>query len=582
MKKKIISALVAVSLFTTQVPAKSLKDFVYSNGTKPSTSNIGGNHYYFGGNYELRFKKNTYNFKPWFNGEPPRFHIGCNGISLSGGFISLLGLDDIKEQLDNASTAFAWGVIMGIKASLPIVSQVFETIQKWARTIQKLLQNMCSMGQALTKHIQKGDASQSLSNFFSEIAGDEGFAKQKSVLESLSAKADFVNEQVEKFTKINDDRGKGLVNKMLADKVKGSTISLATFYFGKYLPKIKNNDSSAIIGKLSDLYRKRVGDEDLKINNDAEFERAVLFHKLALLLFGEIGINKKAFDDLTQIIDNNGKVNKEKTKANIMKSITGMANDKKLVPVLIPNTITSGNAYAFLMKGAEAISGDNDACDKEGCNVKNLKFVYIEGPTNTAVNGSSKDSKNSKEKLKVFTLSTIEDSKTIRLEWKGFYKEGLNAIRNLVKQQSGISNYSFLSTQKAPDSTGETKFLFNGMGKYINILSKLAKKRGGETAYIYYLEKLLATRNAQTQTFLFVNNISSYLKALKSDPSTDFGPNAENVIKDYMDNVKKIQEDITKNITGTLKVDDSIYKMDKMFDEIDKNMKKETLKNVGF
>jgi hypothetical protein len=585
MKKKALSILVAVSLFTTQVSAASLKDFFYSNGTAPSTSSIQGTHYYFGGNYELRFKNNTYAFKPWFNGSPPRFHIGCNGVSISGGFISLLGLDDIKKQLDHASVAFAWGIIMAIKASLPIVAQVFETIQKWARTIQKLLQNACNMGQALTRHIVKGDAPQSINNLFSEAAGDEGFTKQKSILNSLNEKADFINKKVDEFIESGDDRAKSLANSLLANKIKGSTISLATFYFGKYLPNIDDNKQALVTGYLSDIYSKKIGSHKLNIDNNDEFERNVLFHKLALLVFGEVGINTKSFDELTKIVDSNGEVNGDKLKGSILKTLTGMASSQKIVAVPIRPVISADNAYEFLMYGAKEVAKNNNHCDDNECWTNDLRCLYIYGPTNTAVNKSSKESSKSKDKIKVFTLVSAEDSngqssKTINIKWQGFYQESLDAIRNLVKKQAGLNNYAFIG--KAPISEGNNKFLFKGMGKYINILALLAKKRGGETDYIYYLEKLLAKRNAQTQTFLLINNIVSYMKTLMGDPSVDFGPQAQQTIAQYLKNAEAIQENIMKNVTGTLKIDDSIYKLDKMFDKIYKSIKEENMKNVGF
>ena len=583
MKNKIMIPILFLILASFSY-AVTLKDFIYSNYSSPSTANIGGTKYFFGGNYELRFKKNTYAFKPWFNGSPPRFHIGCNGISISGGFISLLGLNDIKNQLDHASTEFAWGLIIGLKSSLPLVSDVFETLQKWARTIQKILQNACQMGQALTKHLIKDDGPQKLNNFFSESAGDEGFSKQKSILNSLNEKADFISHQVDKFIQSADGRGKANAASLLSGKVKGKTISLATFYFGKYLPDISDKKRVAYTGTLYDLYHKKIGDLSLNVDNYNEFNRAVLFHKLTMLLFGELGITKESFKTITKFIDADGKINADKLKNGLLKVLTGMSTDGGVSVIVISSEIDPSNAYKFLMEGASAISNTTKICDSDGtCKVRNLNLIYINSPTDSSVNAATTTTNNKdKDILKVFTLASSENnSSTITLQWKGFYKESLDAIRNLVKKEAGLNSYSFVGT--APSTTtNDNVFILKGMGKYIRILGLLAKKMGGETDYIYYLEQLLAKRNAQTQTFLLVNNLAGYIESLMKDPNVQLGKDAKTALREYFNVVDKARQTIYNNIQGSLKVDDNIRKLDEMFDQIYKSIKQENLKNVGF
>ena len=59
-------------------------------------------------------------------GTVPNYSIGCNGISLSGGYIGLLGLSDIEEQLKDSGAAFAWGILSGLAYSLPVISDVLQ------------------------------------------------------------------------------------------------------------------------------------------------------------------------------------------------------------------------------------------------------------------------------------------------------------------------------------------------------------------------------------------------------------------------------------------------------------------------
>lgn len=119
--------------------------------------------YAIGGKYTL--KRKTAQPQVWFNGSGPELSAGCGGISFKGGFMSLLNLDQIGEQLKDAGAAFAWGIMLGLVTSLPSIKEVFDTINKWAKQIQSLLSNACSIG----KNMQSKYGS--LKN--KEIAGNE-------------------------------------------------------------------------------------------------------------------------------------------------------------------------------------------------------------------------------------------------------------------------------------------------------------------------------------------------------------------------------------------------------------------------
>ena len=573
MKKRIITVLVLVSLIFSQSFALTLGDLILQNKTSPSINSIDGTRYFFGGGYELRFRKDTYAFKPWINGSPPQFHMGCNGVSISGGFLSLLGLNDIKNQLDNASTAFAWGLIMSIKASMPIVADVFNTIQAWARAIQKLLQNACKMGQALAS---RTPVAQSINHFFTEAASDKGFSTLKNTLNSWAQKVSNISDEVEKSADNNGPQNKVLTAKLLKHI---KTVSLATFYFGKYLPSVNNNKKIAYFGDLKGLYSGNIGGLSLDISNYNQFERDVLLHKLAVLCFGEIGFSKNSYTKITSIINTDGTINTDKLKNSIYKALLGTFNDKNTVPVYIAPALDASNVYAFLYNGASSVK--SDACDKttEECHIPNYKLIYIYSHTQSTVDG-----KKVNNVFKVFSLfdyagKNTKDSK-ITFKWKGFYQESLDEIRDAVKANSGITSYKFLGS--APESYTSYSFFLPGMGKYINILSLLAKKANGETPYIYYLEKLLAQRNANTAVFLMVNNLDSYIRTLLKDPDVDLSNTEKMELNTYLQTVDTIKADINKRILGSFKIDDSLRKMDEMFDEIYKHIKQQNLQNVGF
>ena len=584
MKKKVLSSILAISLLSTQLSAASLKDFVLFNRSSATTASTDGKHYYFGGNYNVKFKTNTYAFKPLFNGQPPRIHMGCDGISISGGFVSLLGLDDIKKQLNHASTAFAWGLIMGIKATIPLVGQVFETIQKWARTIQYLLQHMCQLGQTLSKEkfAQKENAKET------EYAADSGFAKVKDILNSGADKADDIKKRIDNYIKNGSTNAKATAGNILAAKVKGKTISLAAFYFGEYLPSLE--DSPDQVGIVDDLYdvlvEKSIGGKDLDISNTDEFNRAVLFYKLTLLCFGDLGVSKHDFESLiTTTIDSTGKLNADKLKSTVLKSLRGTSPTKGFNTIPLPPALSTSNVVTFLMDGASEVN--SSACKSDGnCKIPDYQFLYLDTPTSAPVNDtqdSSSSTTDDKDKniLKVFTLTASKGSNTINFQWKGFYQESLDAIRNSVQVNSSVRNYKFIGDAPATVVSGN-QFVFKGIGKYVKILGMLAKKRGGETPYILYLEKLLAKKNAQIQTYLFVNNLASYITVLMKDPDINIGKATRQALSDYLNRIQQVQKIMEDKIKAHLEIDDSMYKLDLMFNEIYKSIKEDNLNNIGF
>lgn len=592
--KRFLTVALSVSLLAGSANAStSLKDMFLKNSTPPSNANIGGTHYYSGGSFNLKFKDNSYAFKPWINGEPPRFHMGCNGISLSGGFISLLGLNDIKDQINHAVVAFAWGVIMAIKATIPLVAQVFEALQKWARTIQKLLQNACAMGQALASN---NPMVKNLNNKLTEYASSKGYKKVKDDLGSFSAAADTFSNWIDNSIDGNKTAAKAMTGQLITSLTKGKTISLATLYFGSYLPKPTNSDAVFYTDDLYDIYHKKIDGIDLSVSDDTAFDKAVLFHKLAILCFGEIGISKADFNKLTKIVDassdasgggGTGKLNKNKLKGAGLKALSeGITLMKGFNSIPIKSVLDTSNIYDFLIKGAKSVS--STACDNTGkCTIPDYKVLYIYTKTESAVNSSgtsnaSTSSSKSKNILKVFTLVEAEGSHTITLQWDGFFQPSLDYIRNEVKTEAGLTTYKFLNNSAPSTTPSSSAIILPGINKYINILGLLAKKQGGEDNYIYYLENLLAQRNAQAEAFLFVNNLASYIQTLEKDPSVTIGKGAQQALQNYLTKVENTRKIMYKQLLGKLKVDTSLKDLDDIFNSIYKNIKQQSLQSVGF
>lgn len=137
-------------------PLGQLNDFAskgdaganFSNITTPSSDGQGG---VYGGSIEFKIDATSAVYEPWFQMQEPKASASCNAITLEGGFVKALGLEDIGEQLGNASGAIVYGIFIALVNSLPSIEHVFSGIKRMIQTIQGFLANTCNFGQSVGK-----------------------------------------------------------------------------------------------------------------------------------------------------------------------------------------------------------------------------------------------------------------------------------------------------------------------------------------------------------------------------------------------------------------------------------------------
>ncbi len=112
-----------------------------------SVFNIGGS---------LTIKRNTQDFPLWWKFQPPSIKASCSGISFKGLFGSIINLDEIATQFEEAGASFAWGILVGIIYSLPGIGAIFTKLDAWAKKIQSMLANSCKAGIGFGKMIGGG------------------------------------------------------------------------------------------------------------------------------------------------------------------------------------------------------------------------------------------------------------------------------------------------------------------------------------------------------------------------------------------------------------------------------------------
>ncbi len=543
--KRVLSVIFATFLLVSQqAMALNLNDMVDTAHTKSSTwtSPMTGEKYFYSGSYEFTFN-NTQNYAPWFNagGSSDLFKAGCGGFSIGDMFMSMLGLNDIKDQLSGAGAKLAWGIMLGMVFSMPGIHDVFMSVQKWARAIQKLLQDACKIGQALAKdtpfhaagqefvdNLASSDVGQAITNAKTGLKGFIDTATQwvedKDCYKYTGAARESCQDDVK--NKIKEPLKKiaeSTTGTSITSLIIGSTVSEASLgnASGIYVSTLKNYFNSGNIGTLN-------------ITSSTDLDDVKTTLSLDRLFFGDSGIasasiNKiLALTNCTSLGDAASKhectVIAEKIKNETVKNTHEGGNgnfDAKSSFSVIPAVISSPEkiAKAFLYGLKAESSAEDGRCGDGYCYIKNDYIVYANIPY-------SKDSNGSITK-RVRLLGAIPNSanssdSNLRVNWDGAIKESYKSIKYYVKEQTGINgNIGIFKDQSiSSDTKGNIPLVVPGIGKYISIIAKLEKKDKKETAFTASLKELLAKYNAYLFSKSFFDMIRARINASIGDSIT--------------------------------------------------------------
>lgn len=155
--KRVFSFALAILILNASVlSAANVNDFMMGNVTDGQswTDATTGVNYTSGARAVYKFKR-TATFAPWAVLKAPSMGVSCTGFSMDLGFIGIMNLDNIGEQLKEAGEAFMWGLLTVFKLSTPNLSKVFEYINQIIRSIQDMLRNACQMGAKLSQSMAK-------------------------------------------------------------------------------------------------------------------------------------------------------------------------------------------------------------------------------------------------------------------------------------------------------------------------------------------------------------------------------------------------------------------------------------------
>lgn len=507
LRKKTLSLCVAFALFNSQTLfAVALGDLagtaVSSAGTwqSPATKTK----YHYGGSYQFTFKGGN-RAQPWITVGKPEFKVGCNGMSIRGGFLGLLGLNEIKDQLRDSGASLAWGVLIGLQYAMPALFGVFDTIRRWATTIQNLLQNSCRLGQALVANSLEGRKTKTnVENWLEE----KGEALETS-MSGVSAFFDNLDNMVQCADLTGDayDKCRSQINHKTKDnlsKLSNSNVSVGSgSMFLKYYYPPSNSSNTLEIEKISSLLTNgQLGSSGRTLIPSTRLNDIKMTYLMRAVFFGDFTISQDSFKKIAEDTNlnlsspNSGSytIDAQKYTDNAKKSILNPDDEfKPILTYTAPLIADPKKAARVLMYGlsAEANSG---SCSQNVCNVPDSAFMYADFAIKTA--------SNTEERIQPFggIISTNIGGGTIPFEWAGAYNESLSAIRTMVQTKSGVAPGT-LTNVSAYTTTTTTSFnvpLFvPNMMKYIEIIAALERAEGAETPTSAMLKKMLAQYNAK-------------------------------------------------------------------------------------
>lgn len=559
MYNRIIAIVIVFFLFVnTAFAGSSLKEILLTNSTYAGTWSdpSSGMKYYTGGGIKVKFKNTGSGFTPWVKLGTPNYNVGCNGISISGGFVSLLGLDDIERQLQDAGAAFAWGILIGLAYSLPAISDVFQKIQKWARAIQNLLQNMCNIGQNLSK---LGTGGKKITDVLQNSAIDKGFGDIKKQMESI----DSVFEDIDKLAncatpECTKDKAEA-VAKVFSDHFKSDTNAAAKVgvgVTGGVAKNVKNPSKDAprlVTTSLSKILN--TSNKYLNITDEQ-----ILHIKLALLYFGDIALSQESVQSFSNLFKADGTLNEDELKANMKEAVAEGKIFNEVKYELIPEQVSSEKVVSQMINGT-----------KEPIYVKNYKLIIITIPN-----------KKDKEKVAtyVYLLKDIDKNETksdnLKFEWGGFYNESVKQVINLLNTNiDGSNNGLFtLPTDTSTVST-EKEYVPVLVPSMRELVTKLKESTVSNPNLKVIAEKtgyMIAQVNAGLAAEALANEVYSRVK-IASKSSSDL----KNV-EEFLSSITETKKELQKGISKTFKEDRK--ELSELYDEVRKVQNNARLKTV--
>jgi len=601
MKKIISLFLVGILGIPVQLLSVDLGDMFNTTSVKSDfgtwSSPRTGTKYFYGGSYRFAFK-GAGRTQPLFQGEPPSMKVGCNGFSLRGGFLALLGIPEIKLMLTNAGATLAWGLMMGLEYSMPGLAAVFKTLRNFAREIQKLLANMCNLGQLLG---EKSGINKQVNSLTNNLTGD-----MNTMFENLNTGLEGVTSNITKafdFSPNKDCEHKtgsakdqclnqaGMSSSTAVAKISNTnSLSLTSMAIGASSKKLDKPSNSVYVSQLSTfLETGKIGAQSL-ISNSTELDNVKATILLGRLFFGDMATPVSTLEYVMKLTDASStsdssiktgtfKINAEKAQQQLMAKISEQVQEEKFEGMVrIQPVINSPEQVAKALIDGISAETQVDYCSGSSCKIPD-SFVYLMDMALQADANSSIDSAQ--------VIGNVWDSSTsssLEIKWEGGYLESLKVIRYKVQELSGFAptittlTETSISTKAPSASDIKIPLLLPNIQKYMDSIAILEKRAKGETAYTAQLKSILARYNAYffatSMTDLITGRVLDAL-GTKGDPVGN--PDYKN-IKPYVDEMLEKKRKIEEKIKEDMKNQISYQELAETFSNVEKQLKEDQMK----
>jgi len=550
IKKQTISLVTATTILlsSTNLNAWNPKDDFLSNttGVGSYSDDYTKAKYMYGGSIVYKFKNQSRSTGPLFSFQAPKIKAGCNGISITGGFLQVLGLDGLADQLRDSSTAIVYGIIIGLIYSTPAINQTLDQVRKIANWLQKFNQDACNIGRTIGANLAKNEKYQG----------------------TMQAGADVFNGLIEsgddKATEWLGDIGKALpeeITSTVSDLLKSdnegtkpSKAKTASTEFDNYFRKIGLAGIVLNEELLNPSSSANIELEEIVITGSTDTER---FYLVLNMLFGDSGFDAKT----TQWITESDRAKYITESITLGKITTETAATKKAKEIA---ATLKEPAQALPKPSYKYSTTKSEYTTEQKVNI--LLFGSETEASTTATPFQLKQAKVLVAKLKLYgqnvtkeliSFSGTKDT-TINSNWDGLY--------NLSKKNVDCS----LGYLKGEQSSCESfPILFGKYIEYINTIKDLEVKLSKSHGQAYAsgvsepYREALAKFNAYKVSELMVGAIIEETLAYKRNSNF---PDDESVAKriDELQEVKKqistiIQNDIffQNDVTETI---DTLFK----------------------
>lgn len=573
------------------------------NGTSVSTdfgtwdSPRTGNKYFYGGSYRFAFK-GAGRMQPLFQGEPPSMKVGCNGFSLRGGFLALLGISEIKQLLSSSGATLAWGIMMGLEYTMPGLAKVFNTLRQYAREIQQLLGNMCNLGQMLGRSSGINAQMNSLTN---NLTGD-----LNSVFENLNNGLVGMGENIKKgfdLSPTNDCSHKtgaaqaqclnqvGMSSSTAAAKISNTnSLSLTSMAIGATSKKLDKPTNTIYISKLSSfLDDGKIGSRAI-VSNSTELENIKATVLLGRLFFGDMATPVSTLEYVMKLTNDSANgdssiktgsfpLDPDKAVKQLTAKVSEQVQEEKFEGMSrIQPVINSAEQVAKALIDGITAETQIDYCSASSCQIPD-SYIYLMDVALKA------DANNSSDAAQVIgNVWDSSKSSSLEVKWEGGYLESLKVIRFKVQQLSGYTPSVPTTTEtsistKAPNATDiKIPLLLPNIQKYMQNIAMLEKRSKGETPYTAQLKSILARYNAYffatSMTDLITGRVLDAL-GTKGDPVGN--PDYKN-IKPYVDEMLEKKRKIDEKIKEDMKNQISYQELAQTFEAVEKQLQKDQMK----